>query len=72
MTLLNLNSLLRHGATLSNDVLEYLDKTTSTASTPPAAPCGRILKGRRDDVSDILDFSKVLGIAPEWICFELI
>jgi len=42
----------------------------STVSTP--APCGRILKRRRDDVSDVLDFCKVLGISLDWICLELI
>jgi len=39
-------------------------------STP--APRGRILKGGRDDVSDILDFCKVLGISLDRICLELI
>jgi len=70
MRLLNLNSLRRRGANLSDDVLGYLDKTTSTVSTP--APRGRILKGRRDDVSDVLDFCTVLGISLDRICLELI
>ena len=70
MRLLNLNSLRCHGANLGDDVLGYLDKTTSTVSTP--APGGRILKGRRDDVSDVLDFCKVLGISLHRICLELI
>ena len=54
MRLLNLNSLRRRGANLGDDVLGYLDKTMSTVSTP--APDGTILKSRRDDVSDVLDF----------------
>ena len=58
MRLLNLNSLRRRGANLGYDILGYLAKTTSTVSTQ--APCGRILKARRDDVSDVLDFCKVL------------
>jgi len=70
MRLLNLHSLRRRGANLGGDVLDYLDKTTSMVSTP--APRGRILKGRRDDVSDVLDFCKVLDITPELICLELI
>jgi len=70
MSLLNLNSVRRRGANLGGDVLDYLDKTTSTVSTP--APHGRILKGRRDDVSDVLNFCKVLDITPERICLELI
>jgi len=69
MRLLNLNSLRRRGANLG-DVLGYVDKTTSTVSTP--APSGRILKGRRDDLSDLLDFCKVLGISLDRICLELI
>jgi len=32
----------------------------------------RILKGRRDDVSKVLDFSKVSGVSLETICRELI
>jgi len=57
---LNLNSLPRRGANLSDDILDYLDKTTGTVSMP--ALRRRILKGCRDDVSDILDFCKLLGI----------
>jgi len=70
MRLLNLNSLRRRGANLGDDVMGYLDKTTSTVSTP--APRERILKGRRDDVSDVLDFCKVLGVSLDRICLELI
>jgi len=70
MRLLNLNSLQRLGANLGDNVLGYLDKTTSTVSTP--APPGRILKGHRDDVSDVLDFCKVLGISLDRIWLELI
>ena len=36
------------------------------------APPGSILKGRRDDVSDVLDFCKALGISLYRICLELI
>jgi len=70
MRLLNVNSLRCCGANLCDDVLGYLDKTTSTVSTP--APFGRILRGRRDDVSDVLDCFKVLGISLDPICLELI
>jgi len=70
MRLLNLNSLRRRGANLGDDVLGYLDKTTSTVSMP--APRGRTLKGRRDQVSDVLDCCKVLGISLDRICLELI
>jgi len=67
---LNLHSLRRRRANLRDDVLGYLDKPTSTVSTP--APRGRILKGRRDYVSDVLDFCKVLGISLDRICLQLI
>jgi len=70
MRLLNLNSLRRRGANLSEDVQGYLDKTTSTVST--AALDGTIFKGRPDDVSDVLDFCKVLGISLDGIGLELI
>ena len=70
MRLLNLNALRRRGAKLGDNVLGYLDKTTSTVSTP--APRGRILKGCRDDVSYVLDFCKVLGTSLDRICLELI
>jgi len=70
MRLLNVNSLRRCGANLCDDVLGYLVKTTSTVSTP--APPRRNLKGRRDDLSDILDFCQVLGVSLDRICLELI
>jgi len=70
MRLVTLNSLRRRGANLGDDVLGYLDKTTRMVSMP--APPGSILKGRRDDVSDILDFCNVLGISLDQICLELI
>ena len=70
MRLLNLNSLRRRGANLGDNVLGSLDKTTSAVSTP--APRARIVKGRRDDVSDVLDFCKVLGMSLDQICVEWI
>jgi len=70
MRFLNLNSLQRRRANLGDDLLGYLNKTTSTVSTP--APHGSILKGRRDKVSAVLDFCKVLGICLDRICWELI
>ena len=70
MRLLNLESLRRHGADLSTDVLQHLDITTSAVTAPVVRR--RILKGRRDDVSNVLDFSKVSGVSLESICRELI
>lgn len=70
MRLLNLESLRRRGADLSADVLQHLESTTSAVTAPVVRR--RILKGRRDDVSNVLDFSKVSGVSLESICRELI
>ncbi len=69
MRLLNLEFLRHAGADLPGDVVEYLEKT-STAPAPPAYR--RILKGRRDNVRDVVDFGRVLDVSPETICQELI
>jgi len=68
--LLNLESLQRSGANLSTDVLQHLESTTSAVTAPVFR--GRILKGRQDDVSNILDFSKVSRVSLESICRKLI
>ena len=70
MRLLNLESLRRCGADLSTDVLQHLENTLSAVTTPVVHR--RILKGRRDDVSKVLDLSKVSGVSLESICGELI
>ena len=69
MRLLTLESLSRHGANLDTDVLEHLD-TTNTVSAP--VPRGRLLKECRGDVSDVLDFCRVLRISLESVYRELI
>jgi len=68
--LLNLESLRRHGADLSADVLQHLESTTSAVTAPVIRK--RILKGRRDDMYNVLDFGKVLGVSLESICREWI
>jgi len=68
--LLNPESLLSSGADLSVHVLQHLGSTTSAVTAPVV--CRRIRKGRRDDVSNVLDYSKVLGLFLESICCELI
>ena len=70
MRLLHLESLRRHGADLPTDVLQYLKSTMSAVIVPLVHR--RILKGRRDDVSNILDLSKVSGVSLESICGKLI
>jgi len=70
MRVLNLESLRSRGADLSADVLQHLAGTTSAVTRPVVRR--RILKGRRDDVSNVLDLSKVSGVSLESICRELI
>jgi len=69
MRLLNLESLRHGGADLSPDVVEQLD-TTST--TPAPGIRRRMLKGRRDNVSNMGDVSRVLGVSIQIICRGLI
>ena len=69
MRLLNLESLRRAGDDLPTEVVEHLEKTSS-APTPLAHR--RILKGRRDNVYNVIDFGRVCDISPETICRELI
>jgi len=70
MRLLNLQSLKTRSADLSPDVLTHLDRTTSWV-LPPVI-CRRILKGRRGDVSNIVDFSRISGVSLEIKYRELI
>ena len=70
MRLLNLQSLKSRGAHLSPDVLKHLDRTTITVSPPVI--CSRILKGRRGDVSNIVDFGRISGVSLEILYRELI
>jgi len=70
MRLLNLESLRRCAADLSADVVQHLESTTSAVTAPVVRR--RIPKGPQDDVSNVLDFSKVSGVSRESICRELI
>jgi len=70
MRLLNLQSLKNRGADLSPDVLKHLDRTTSTVSPPVI--CRRILQGRRGDVFNIIDFSRISRVSLEITYHELI
>ena len=54
---------------MPTEVVEYLEKPSS-APTPPAHR--RILKGRRDNVYNVIDFGRACDISPETICRELI
>jgi len=70
MRRLNLQSLKNRGADLSPDVLKHLDRTTSTVSSPVISM--RTLKGRRGDVSHLVDFTRISGVSLEIIYPELI
>jgi len=67
MRLLNMEFLQRAGADLPTEVVEHLEKTRP-APTPPAYR--RILKGRRDNIDEVVDFSRACDISPETICRE--
>jgi len=69
MRLLNLESVRGCGTDLSPDVVEQLD-TTSTTTAPDIRR--RMLKGPWDDVSNMGDFSRVLGVSIQIICRGLI
>jgi len=69
MRLWNLEFLRRCCADLSPDVVEQLD-TTSTTTAPGI--CRRMLKGRRDDVSNMADVRRVLGVSIQIIFRGLI
>jgi len=59
----------RAGADLPTEVVEHLEKTRP-APTPAAHRW--ILKGRRDNIDDVVDFGRACDISPETICRELI
>jgi len=67
--LLSLESLRRCGADLSPHVVEQWD-TTSTTTAPDIRR--RMLKGRRDDASNMADCSWVLRVSIQIICRGLI
>jgi len=59
MALLKLKSLRHGGANLLADVLQHLESTTSAVTAPVVRR--RILRARRDEVSNNLDFSNGVG-----------
>jgi len=70
MRLLNLQSRQAHGADHLTDVLQHLHRTTSTVSLPVIR--SRILKECQEDVSNVLDFSRISGVSLKIIYRELI
>jgi len=72
MRLWNLESLTCRDADLSGDVLHYLDSTASTLTAAAPVVCRRVLKRRRQDVSNVVDFSGISGVSLEIIYREFI
>jgi len=67
MRLLNLECLKCRNADLSGDVLHHLDRTASTVTAAAPVVRRRVLTGRREDVSNVVDFSRISGVSPETI-----
>ena len=70
--LLNLKSLKCRYADLSLDILHHLDRTASTMTAAELAVRRSVLKGGREDVSNVVDFSLISGVSLEIIYRELI
>jgi len=69
MRILNFQCLQRAGADLTTEVVEHLEKTRPTP-TPPAHR--RSLKGRRDNIHDVVHFRRACDMSPQTIWRELI
>jgi len=70
MRVLNLQCQKNRSTDLSAKVLKHLDRTTSTVSPPVI--CSSILKGRRGNVSNIVDCNRTSGVSLEILYRELI
>ena len=68
--LLNLESLGHRGTNLSADVQPQLESTTRAVTALVVRR--RIMNGRRDEVSNVSDYSKVSGVSLESIYRELL
>jgi len=69
---LNLESLKCRDADLSADVLHHLDMTASTLTAAAPVVRRRVLNGFWEDVSNVVDFSRISGVSLEIIYRELI
>jgi len=72
MRLLNLESLKCRDADLSGDVLHHLDRTATIVTAAGPVVRRRVMKGHREDVSNVVDFSPISGVSLEIIYHELI
>ena len=72
MGLLNLETLKCRDAHLLDDVLHHLDRMACTMTAAAPVVCCRVLKGRREDLSNVVHFSWILGVSVEIIYRKLI
>jgi len=72
MRLLNLESLKCREVDLSGDILRHLARTASTVTAAAPVLRKRVLKGRREEVSNVVDFSQISGVSLVIIYRELI
>jgi len=72
MRLLNLESRECRDADLSGDVLHHLDRTATTVTAAAPVVRRRVLKGRREDVCNVVDCSRISGVSLKIIYRELI
>jgi len=72
MRLLNLESLKCRDPDLSGDLLHDLDRTASTVTAAAPVVPRRVLKGSWEDVSNVVDFSRISGVSREIVYRELI
>jgi len=73
MRLLNLQSLKYRNADLAGDVWHHLDRTASTITTAAQVVHRRVLKGRQEAVSNVVDFAsgRIFRVSRELIYREL-
>jgi len=69
MRLLNLEFLRDVDVELAAEVLNHLEKTTISQQPPSSSS---VLKGRHEDICDVIDFGRVCDIPQETICQESI
>ena len=72
MRLLNLKSQKSRDADLTVDFLHHLDRTASSVTTAAPVVRSRGLKGRWEEVSNVMDFGRISGVSLEIIYRELI
>jgi len=72
MRLLNRESLKCRDDDLSGDVLHHLDSPASTVTVAAPFVSRRVLKGRREDVSNVVDFSRIFEVSLRILYRELI